>query len=324
MSNKTVYDLILIDMNSIGHAAHNARPLNHKSGEIQAIFFGLKMLKKAVETFGTKGVTETRALWDHKAQWRYDLYPEYKGKRENTLEKAVSRKEYKRQVPILRKAISMIGINQHFSTGEEADDLGGALVHNNKGKRILLVTGDQDWLQLVNDEVDWYDPREEGKFVTAADFKTFTGCDSIGQFLQRKALEGDSSDNIKGVDGIGEKAIDLIFSNWGGIPQLMKWVTTGTSFPGPDGLFNKGELPAELSRWRKPMSNLCYGPGMDVFKRNMKLMSLVGPRHRGTEILDKQVVHEATFDKDAFIELCHEYAFMSIITTMKQWENTFG
>lgn len=321
----TNYDLILIDMNSIGHAAHNARELNHKTyGQVQSIFFGLKMVKKAVEQFSTPGHTEVRALWDHKAQWRYDMYPEYKGKRENTLEKAASRKEYKRQVPVLRNALNIIGIDQHFAKGEEADDLGGALVHNNPGLKILLVTGDQDWLQLVNENVDWYDPREEGKFVSASDFRLFTNCANIAQFIQRKALEGDTSDNIKGVDGIGEKAIDLIFANWGGIPQLMKWVQTGTAFPGPDGLFHKGELPDELSRWRKPMSNLCYGAGMDVFKRNMKLMSLVGPRHRSTEILDKQVILPGTFDKDKFIDLCHEYSFMSIITNMNSWQKTFG
>lgn len=321
---KKQYDLILIDMNSIGHAAHNARVLKHRTGEIQAIFFGLKMVKRALDEFSTKGHTEVMALWDHRAQWRFDMYPEYKGKRENTLEKAASRKEYKRQVPILRSALAMLGVDQRFAKGEEADDLGGALVNNNRGKNILLVTGDQDWLQLIDGQVDWYDPREEGRFCDLAGLHDKTGCNNIIQFVQKKALEGDSSDNISGVDGIGEKAIELIFKHWGGIPQLMKWVQTGTAFPGPDGLFNKGELPDELSRWRKPMSNLCYGPGMDVFKRNMKLMNLMSPRHRGTEILDKQVILNSGFDKDEFINLCHEYAFMTITTTMNQWQQTFG
>lgn len=320
---KKQYDLILFDMNSLGHAAHNARELKHRSGQVQAIFFGLKMTKKAVEEFATPGYTQTLALWDSRAKWRYALYPEYKGKRENTPEKAASRKEYKRQIPMLRKALAMIGVEQRFAQEEEADDLGAALVHNNPGKKILLVTGDQDWLQLVGNDVDWYDPREEGRFVDCHTFASFTGVDTVVQFIQAKALEGDSSDNIPGVPGIGEKAIGLIMQNWGGIPGLMKWVQSSTPFP-VNNEFNKGDLPDELSRWRKPMSGLCYGDGMEIFKRNMKLMNLMSPRHRSDEIIKKQVSLPAKFDKDAFIDFCHEYAFMTIITNMNQWQKTFG
>lgn len=187
------YDLILIDTNSIGYAAHSARELKHHTGQVQAIFFGLKMIKRAVEEFATPGHTQVQALWDSRAQWRYDIHPEYKGKRDDDPVKRASRAEYKRQVPILRKALSMIGVTQVISKNEEADDLGGALVHNNPDLNILLISGDRDWLQLVGIRCDWYDPREEGKFVNLASFEQFTGFKNPVHFSQAKAILGDSS-----------------------------------------------------------------------------------------------------------------------------------
>lgn len=318
MSSKK-YDQILIDMNSIGHSAHNARVLKHRTGEVQAIFFGLKMLKKAIETFGTPGRTEVKVLWDSRAQWRYDLFPGYKGKRDNTPEKAVSRREYKRQVPILRKAIAMLGLEQVFAQGEEADDLASALVHNRTpNAKILLVSGDHDWLQLVSDDVDWYDPRVDGLFVDMSNFEEVTGCKNVVEFTQSKAMLGDGSDTIPGVEGIGEKAIPFIFKNFGSVAKMYAWADAL-----PVKAITKADIPAELSFWRKKLENFCFGDGREVFKRNMQMMSLLSKRHRGNEILLKQVSHKQNMDENAFIDLCHEFAFLTIINDMKNWRKTF-
>ncbi|ATW58001.1 exodeoxyribonuclease [Pseudomonas phage nickie] len=313
------YDLILIDGNSLGHAAHNARVLKHRTGEVQAIFFGLKMMKKAVETFSSAS-TRVICLWDDKAQWRYDIHPEYKGKRDNTPEKAVSRREYKRQVPIFRQALSLIGMEQRFAKGDEADDLASALVHNRTpNQKIMLVSGDHDWLQLVSDDVDWFDPRTEGLFVDMSNFEEVTGYPNVIQFSQSKALIGDGSDNIKGVEGIGDKAVPLIFKEWGSIAKMFAWAD---ALPKQEVL--KSDIPAELSFWRKKIETFMFGGGRDIFKRNMRLMNLLSKRHRSTEILANQVVLKSKFDENGFIDLCHEYAFMSIVTNMNQWRKTFA
>ncbi|UIS24626.1 5'-3' exonuclease [Pseudomonas phage ZY21] len=314
------YDLILIDGNSIGYAAHNARVLKHRTGEIQAVFFGLKMMKKAIEQFGTPGRTQAACLWDDKAKWRYAIHPEYKGKRDNTPEKAVSRREYKRQVPILRQALSLAGLEQRFAKGDEADDLASAIVHNRTpNQKILLVSGDHDWLQLVSDDVDWFDPRTDGLFVSVDNFEEVTGCKNVLEFAQSKALSGDGSDNISGVGGIGDKAVPLIFKQWGSVPKLLAWAD---SLPVKE--IKKSDIPDELSFWRKKLENLCFGPGRDLFKRNMQLMSLLSKRHRGTDIIKNQVILKSAFNESGFIDLCHEYAFMTIITDMKNWRKTFA
>lgn len=314
------YDLILIDSNSIGYAAHSGRELKHHTGQIQAVFFGLKMIKKAVETFSTPHHTKVQALWDSPAKWRYDIHPEYKGKRDDDPVKAASRLEYKRQVPIIRKAFSLIGLEQVIVPGEEADDCGAAIVANNPDLNILLISGDHDWLQLVGIRCDWYDPREDGKFVNLASFEAFTGFKNVVQFAQAKAILGDSSDNIKGVPGLGEKATPLLFQHWGGVPGLLKYAAT---FPGQTE-FTKEQIPEDMSRYRKPLSALAYGDSLAIFKRNMKLMNLLAPRYRGTEIIDKQAFVKSRFDTAAFTDFCHEYAFMSITSAMPSWQKTFG
>lgn len=315
------YDLILIDTNSIGHAAHNARVLKHRTGEIQAVFYGLKMIKKAVETFATPGRTQVKCLWDSKAQWRYDILPTYKGKRDNTPEKAVSRREYKRQVPILRQGLALLGIEQAFAKGDEADDLASAIVHNRTpNQKILLVSGDHDWLQLVGEDVDWYDPRTEGLFVDVSNFEAVTGCKNVVEFSQAKSMIGDGSDNIKGVEGIGDKAVPLIFKNWGSVAKLFAWADSHIT----TNEFMRGDLPAELSRWRNAMSSFCFGPEREIFKRNMRLMNLLSKRHRSSDILKNEVVLRSKFDENGFIDLCHEYAFMTIVTDMNKWRKTFG
>lgn len=321
---KKHYDKILIDANSIGYAAHSARVLPHKThGEIQSIFFGLKMIKKAVDSFATPGKTQVIALWDDKARWRFDILPEYKGKRDDDPIKKASRSEYKKQVPVIRKALSLIGVEQRFAKGDEADDLGAALAHNRvPGEKILLVTGDHDWLQLVSDDVDWYDPREEGRFCDLAGFEAFTGFTNVVAFAQAKAMLGDSSDNVQGVAGIGEKAVAAIFAEWGSVAKLFKWAE-GLIAAGAIE-FEKSQLPASLSRHRKPMSAFCFGDGKERFMRNMKLMNLLSKRHRSTEIINNQVILKTAFNEAAFTDFCHEYSFMSITTAMPKWQQTFA
>lgn len=316
------YDHILIDANSVFYAAHNAQVLNNKSvgHQVQAIFFGLKMIKRAIDTFAKKGHTQVLVLWDSKAQWRFDLLPEYKGKREDTPEKVESRKQYKLQAPLARKALALLGLEQRFAEGEEADDLGAALSQSaDLEGEILLVTGDGDWLQLVRPGVSWYDPREEGRWCSQLNFTEFTGYANANQFIQAKAMNGDSSDNISGVAGVGDKAIAHIFNYWGNVSKLFDWAKAHES----KGEFVKGDLPDELSRHRKAMSLFCFGEGKRVFQRNLKLMNLRSPRHRDGEILSKQVILKTKFDEAGFTDFCHELAFMNMTKNMKSWINTF-
>lgn len=319
-------NLILVDGNSIGYAAHSARELNHNGQQVQAIFFSLKMIRNAFEYANTKGqFPNICVLWDSRAKWRYDLYPEYKGKRDDNPEKRESRAQYKQQQPHIRRGLSLLGIPQAFAKGEEADDLAAAIVHNRApGQKILLVSGDQDWLQLVTDNVDWYDPREEGRHVSKATFQQFTGFKNPVGFIQAKAIKGDSSDNIKGVEGLGDKAIASVFEEYGSAVKFFGWADAYMAgSTGPFNQFEKGALPASLSRFRSKLERFVWGEGMAEFKRNMQLMNLMSPRHRSTEIIDKQVLLAPSYNETGFVDFCHEFAFLSLVKSAHTWKTTF-
>lgn len=312
--------LILVDGNSIGYAAHSVKELTHNGQQVQAIFYSLTMIRSAVEKFPE--CTDLVVLWDTKAKFRFDLYPEYKGKRDDSPEKKASREAYKSQVPLIRKAYSLLGIEQRVSAGYEADDLAAAIVQSTHGyDQIVLVTGDRDWLQLSRPGVVWYDPREEGKLVSPGAFGSFTGYETVGVFLQAKAILGDSSDNIKGVSGIGEKCIEHLVNYFGSPLKFIKWAEDKY---GKVREFEKGDLPDELNRWRSKLVDFVWGDQQQVFKRNMKLMNLMTPEHRSGEILSKSTSVKSKYDHDAFIEFCHTYAFFSIIKRIGFWHKTFS
>lgn len=312
---------ILVDGNSIGYAAHNARELKQNGRPVQAIFFTLKMIKAVVELYGNH-CDELIVLWDTPAKWRYAIHPEYKGKRDDDPVKRASRKAYKEQVPLIRKALSLLGVKQMIARDEEADDLAAALVHNREpGEVIVLVSGDMDWAQLVTDGVIWYDPREEGKTITYLDFEAKTGFATPVLFSQAKAVLGDSSDNIKGIDGIGEKCLPLLFKYYRSIPGFFEGANIHAKLCQPS--FEKGELPEELSRWRTKLNEFAFGNGLQVFKRNMQLMNLLSKRHRSTEILDKTVSVVTPYDEEAFTDFCAEFAFMSITRKIPEWRAAF-
>lgn len=312
---------IVIDGNSIGYAAHSVRELTVHGKQVQAIFFTLKMIKAVIDRFG-QDASELIVLWDSRAKWRYEIFPEYKGKRDDSPEKVKSRAAYKEQTPVIRKMLSMLGVAQWMAQGEEADDLGAAIVHNREpGQKIVLVSGDKDWLQLVCPDVIWFDPREEGRLITAMSFEEKTGYANPVLFSQAKAVLGDSSDNINGVEGVGEKCLALLFQLYGSIPKFIQW--SGAHASHASGEFDKGDLPEELSRWRKKLSNFAYGDGLEVFKRNMQLMNLLSKRHRSTEIIEKIVKSHSPMDMDGFIDKCHELSFASIVKNEAAWKQAF-
>lgn len=315
-------NIILIDGNSLGYAAHGVRELTAGGQQVQAIFFTLKMIKAVLESYSDR-YHKVAVLWDSRAKWRFDLYPEYKGKRDDTPEKKASRDAYKAQVPQIRKALSLLGIEQMIAKDEEADDLAAALVHNRKpGQKILLVSGDRDWLQLVSNDVSWFDPREDGRFVDAANFREKTGFSTVVQFVQAKAILGDASDSIAGVSGLGEKAIANLFALFGGVAGFIKAAKDHEASTGRQ--FEKGDLPAELSRFRTKLNDFAFGDQIEVFKRNMTLMNLLSKRHQSTEILDKIVSAPGAFDEDGFLEFCHERSFLSIARSIHEWRRVLA
>lgn len=297
--------LILIDGNAMGHAHHNATKLSVGTFETQAVYGYARMLRDLLTKHGhNAGVI---VLWDGHAQFRFEAFEGYKGKRNEALKadpkKQAHRDAYNAQKPFIYKAIELLGIGQMRHKHLEADDLAGYFVRKNEGKEILLVTGDGDWKQLVRPGVTWFDPRGEGRWVTHDAFHESTGYFTPYEFLQGKALMGDTSDSIPGVGGIGEK----------GAPEFLAQFKTVENF------FAKVDA-GEFTPTKKAHKNLASPEGRAAFERNMKLMNLLDAPVPDRE---NSIITKAWFDEAKFRLLCDRFAFQSITSQWDDWISPF-
>lgn len=305
--------ILLVDGNNIGYAAQNSPALTYEGQPIHALFHSLKMLKTALRAYSSEK-PKMIVLWDGRAQWRFDLYPEYKSNRGKDSKGKEMKEQFKLQQPKILKALKMLGVDQIVGKGYEADDVAGFLskAYSSQGNKVVLISGDKDWIQLVNGVTTWYDPVRE-RFVRRSNFEEFTGVQTVEQFVQTKAIEGDSSDMIAGVPGLGEKACIGIMQNFGSVENLF------AAYEANGGDFEKGQLPDSLSRPRNKINDFCR-EGREVFYRNMKLMDLRNvPVER-----DQLKVVKGQQDFIEFRQFCLEHAFHSIIREMVAWENLFG
>ncbi len=140
---------------------------------------------------------------------RLELYPEYKAGRKP------APADFKAQIPVLHELLEAFGWPLYELDDYEADDIMGALAIQAKDQDIetLLITSDMDMLQLINSHVHVYALKTGLSNIELYSPESFTAKYGIrvDQFLDMKSLKGDSSDNIPGVPGIGEKgALELL------------------------------------------------------------------------------------------------------------------
>lgn len=283
---------LIVDGNSIGHANHNATKLTVGEMETQAIFGVVKSIHALAKNHPGWNMA---VLWDGKAQWRKEICPEYKENRKATDEKQAAHKEsYKKQSPFVRKALQLMGVRQMLVTSAEADDMAGLMTKKlaKAGQRVKLITGDKDWLQMVQSGVVWFDPIRDRE-CNMSNFFEFTGYRTPEQFLDGKALMGDSSDNISGVGGIGEKGAPEFIAEFGSVAEFYRQVESGIFVPK-----------------KKAHIRLASPEGRAVFERNRKVMNLLDVPTPPKE--DVSVI-APTYNRDAFRALCEKLAFHSIL-----------
>ena len=206
MSNPT---LVLIDGHSLAFRAFHAIPLSltSPSGELTNAVFGFtSMLLNVLREQAPEYVV---VAFDVGKTFRHEMYDAYKGHRERMPD------ELRDQVERIKEVVNTLNIPVFTAEGYEADDVLATLARQAAGQGVhsLIVTGDRDILQVVDEHIRVltsgrqfsdtiiYDPAAvEAKYGLRPD-----------QLVDLKALVGDKSDNIPGVRGIGEKgATDLL------------------------------------------------------------------------------------------------------------------
>ena len=197
---------VIIDGNSLINRAFYALPLltNSKGEYSNGVYGFANILIKAMLEIKPKYIA-VALDYGHKT-FRNKIYEDYKGKRKPTPP------ELKSQFPILREMLSSMGVKYIEIEGIEADDIIGTLSKKFDTENII-ITGDRDCLQLINERTSVWLTKKGITEVKNLDTKAYTEEYGLvpSQVVDLKSIMGDSSDNIPGVPGIGEKgAIDLL------------------------------------------------------------------------------------------------------------------
>ncbi|MGN0960954.1 MAG: 5'-3' exonuclease H3TH domain-containing protein, partial [Christensenellales bacterium] len=206
---------VIIDGNNLMFRAFYALPqLANFDGEISNAVFGFtNMIVKVIKEVQPKYIAVTFDV--AKKNFRHEKFPEYKGTRKPTPTELIS------QFQIIKDLLSKMHIKVVEFEGLEADDLMGCLsrmydTHN------IIVSADRDAFQLINDNTEIMFPKKgitETIQITKDNLKSIYGVEP-NQVIELKSLMGDSSDNIPGVAGVGEKtAIQLLekYNNLDGV-----------------------------------------------------------------------------------------------------------
>lgn len=223
--SKTKPKLIIIDGNALIHRSFHALPptLRTKSGQIVNAVYGFTaFLLKALNEFHPEYVVLT--LDKKGPTFRHEQYKEYKATRVKAPD------ELYEQIPFVKKVAEAFNIPIFEMIGYEADDLIGTICEQTKKEKNLekiIITGDLDTLQLINDKTKVYTMSRglsDSVLYGAPQVKERYNL-TPEQIIDYKALRGDVSDNIPGVKGIGEKtASELLveFKNLDGVYEAVK------------------------------------------------------------------------------------------------------
>jgi len=240
--------LMIIDGNSIVNRAFYGVSQNLSTREglpTNAIFGFVNILLKLLEEEKPEGLA---VAFDLKAPtFRHLAYEGYKAQRKGMPE------ELAVQMPVLKRLLDAMNIRRYELEGWEADDLLGTMarINGEEGGQTVVVTGDKDSLQLITDSttvklVSTRMGRTTTRNMTPEVFREEYGFDPI-HIIDLKALMGDTSDNIPGVKGIGEKTAMALLAQYPSIDDLYAHLDTVEAKPAARKKLVEGEGDARMS-----------------------------------------------------------------------------
>ncbi len=196
---------LLIDGSSFLYRAYyGLRPLHTSKGlPVQAVYSFVRMIKKLIDSFKPHYIA---LVWDSKGKTvRHEMYEPYKATRQEPPSDLFTQKDF------IVEFADLIGLAQVAKPSVEADDLMHSLAQDltKESMNVVLVTSDKDMGQILTDKISMFDPFKD-EMIDATKFEEKMGF-PVEKLPFYFALLGDTSDNIPGVKGIGQKgATDLV------------------------------------------------------------------------------------------------------------------
>lgn len=222
MASKSKKTFLIVDGHALLHRAWHALPsMTTPAGvEVRGAYGFTTMLLGAIKELAPAYVAVTVDL---KGQtFRHEKYKDYKATREKKPDELYA------QIDVIKEILGALGIPVFGAKGFEADDVIGTLTRLAAAKdpkcESIILTGDQDVFQLIDDRTRVYLPRRrEGKTVMVLlgkdGFRKEFGFDPI-RIIDYKAIRGDASDNIPGVRGIGDVGATKLIRDFGTLPAI--------------------------------------------------------------------------------------------------------
>ncbi len=320
MFDKTkIKTLVLIDGHALVHRAYHALPpLNTGSGElVNAVFGFFSILLKTLKDLAPDYIAATFDLPG--PTFRHKEFEEYKATR------VPAPDELYAQISRVKDVLAAFNIPVFEKAGYEADDILGTIVKtinppatpkrsfggrgnkqltiNNKKEKIkiIIVTGDLDTLQLVNENTNVYTLKKGVKdtimYDEAAVRERFDGL-TPGQMVDYKGLKGDPSDNIPGVPGVGEKTAIEILKQYGSLEKLYKELEkTGNKF-------KNEKLKAKLLEFKE---QAFFSKYLATIKQDAPI------KFKLKDALTRD------FDKDKVIKIFKDLGFYSLVNRLPEF-----
>ncbi len=237
--------LLAIDGNSIlNRAFYGIKLLSNKKGVFTNAIFGFMNIY--LKNFNDVQPDSVAVAFDLKSPtFRHKKVATYKANRKGMPP------ELAQQLPLIKELLTLMGIKVVECEGFEADDILGTLSKSctDCGCECYVLTGDRDSLQLIDENVTvLLATNKETIHYTPARFMEYYGFEPI-RLIDLKALMGDSSDNIKGVAGIGEKTATNLIKEYGTIENLYEKYADSTLTKGVKAKLENGEKSAKESKW---------------------------------------------------------------------------
>ncbi len=239
--------LVLIDGHSILNRAFYGVPelTNAKGLHTNAVYGFLNIMFKILEEEKPRYLA---VAFDVKAPtFRHQMYAEYKGTRKPMPE------ELREQVPVMKDMLKAMGITILEQPGLEADDILGTLAKKaeKEGLEVSIVSGDRDLLQIASQHIKIRIPKTKMGKTEIEDYYAADVLEKYQvtplQFIELKALMGDTADNIPGVPKVGEKTATSLMVEYGSIEGIYEHIGEITKKSIKETLIENREL-ADLSK----------------------------------------------------------------------------
>ncbi len=212
--------LIILDGNALIYRAFYALPpLKNKQGKLTNAVYGfISIVFRFIQELNPDYLIATFDL--EGPTFRNLEFKEYKAKRVKAPQDLYD------QIPMVKKVVKSLNIPIYEKQGFEADDVIGTIVQKTKDEEIkkIIITGDLDTLQLVDQKTEVYTPKKGVKDMFVYDQKAVKERFDLKpkQIIDLKGLQGDSSDNIPGVPSIGAKTAVELLKQFGSLEKLYK------------------------------------------------------------------------------------------------------